>query len=95
MTGVFEKDATQQHDCTHHGHVWLETDGTPYTRHRGRTQADVPVGCEFCPAIRSLPAFSQHTAPPSQPLLKRERHFAHTTPKKRTRKSTGPVPKHR
>lgn len=48
------------------GHVWLETDGTPYTRHRGRTQATVAVICQYCLTDAELPAFAQHTAPPQQ-----------------------------
>jgi hypothetical protein len=53
--------------CIDLGHVWLETDGTPYTRHRGRTQAGVAVTCQYCPITASLPAFSKHTAPPQIP----------------------------
>lgn len=46
------------HDCQHHGHVWLETDGTPYTRHRGRLAADVSVVCQYCPSTATLPRFA-------------------------------------
>lgn len=78
------------HSCHDHGHVWLETDGTPYTRHRGRTQANVDVACQYCPAIRSAPTFAAHTAPPQQ-MPPRVRDFP-DRPKKKKR-STGPVPK--
>lgn len=54
------------HSCTDHGHVWLETDGTPYARHRGRTQASVAVICQYCLLERDLPGFAQHTAPPQK-----------------------------
>lgn len=50
--------------CLDLGHVWLETDGSHYTRHRGRTPADVAVTCAHCGVTSSLPAFSRHTAPP-------------------------------
>jgi hypothetical protein len=50
--------------CIDHGHVWLETDGTPYTRHRGRTQASVAVTCSYCPATAELETFAKNTAPP-------------------------------
>jgi hypothetical protein len=55
------------HSCLHHGHVWLEANGTPYTRHRGRSQASVTVACQYCPATATLPAIAKHTAPPQQP----------------------------
>jgi hypothetical protein len=50
--------------CIDLGHVWLETDGSHYTRHRGRTPADVAVTCQYCPATAVLPAFAKNTAPP-------------------------------
>lgn len=60
----------RKHDCTHRGHVWLETDGTPYTRHRGRSQASVTVSCKHCPATADLPRHSQFsgTRPPGMPI---------------------------
>ncbi len=54
--------------CLDLGHVWLETDGTPYTRHRGRTQASVAVTCQFCEKTAELPMYAKHTAPPQPPL---------------------------
>lgn len=64
------------HDCTHLGHVWKETDGATYSRHRGRTQADVAVVCRHCPATATLKGRAQfsgarkgqpvdHTIPPA------------------------------
>lgn len=50
------------HDCTHHGHVWLETDGTPYTRHRGRNHATVSVTCTHCHATATLKTHGAFTA---------------------------------
>lgn len=50
--------------CLDLGHVWLETDGSHYTRHRGRTPANVPVICRYCLTETTLPGFSPHTAPP-------------------------------
>lgn len=52
------------YNCVERGHVWLETDGTPYTRHRGRNQANVPVVCRHCFAVTELEATARHTAPP-------------------------------
>lgn len=46
------------HTCLDHGHVWLETDGTPYTRHRGRLDADVSVVCKHCGMTSTLPRSS-------------------------------------
>ena len=58
------------HDCAHRGHVWLETDGTPYQRLRGRSDASVPVTCKFCPLTASLPRHSQYSGkrPPGMPI---------------------------
>jgi hypothetical protein len=51
------------HSCTHQGHVWLETDGTPYTRTRGRSQASVTVSCKHCSATATLPRHSAFSGP--------------------------------
>lgn len=60
------------HSCTHHGHVWLETDGTPYQRIRGRSDASVPVICAHCPATADLPRHSGFSGlrPPGMPIDK-------------------------
>ena len=58
------------HSCTDHGHVWLETDGTPYQRLRGRSDASVSVTCKFCPLTARLPRHSQYSGkrPPGMPV---------------------------
>lgn len=35
-------------DCSQKGHVWLEADGTPFVRHRGRAGGPVEVTCQHC-----------------------------------------------
>lgn len=45
--------------CPDLGHVWLSTDGTPYSRIRGRKSADVPVICQYCSSEAVMPGTSQ------------------------------------
>ncbi len=52
------------HDCAHAGHVWLEADGQPYRRHRGRKEANVSCTCQHCGLTAELPAHGAFTAPP-------------------------------
>lgn len=91
------------HNCIYHGHVWLETDGTPYTRHRGRSQADVAVICRYCETPAMLPGGSQfsgerhgqpidHTIPPAfKKVLKRA--LDDNAKWQQQHSTDGPVPK--
>lgn len=89
------------YNCTDHGHVWLETDGTPYTRHRGRSQADltvtVAVSCAHCPLTADLPRYSQFSGKrmPGQPIDRTiPPQFKEVLARALTEQSThGPVPK--
>ena len=53
------------HDCAHAGHVWIEADGQPYRRHRGRKEGSVvSCTCEHCGTTKDLPGHGAFTAPP-------------------------------
>lgn len=65
------------HDCTQHGHLWLEGDSVPddpkalatmtlYTRHRGRNPGLVPVICYHCKTTAKLEGHSRFIAPPTK-----------------------------
>lgn len=56
------------HSCHHHGHIWLEADGSLYVRHRGRDRALVAVHCQHCSATAELQAHGKATAPPRSTL---------------------------
>lgn len=52
------------HDCAQQGHVWLEANGQPYRRHRGRKEASVTCACQHCGLPAELPGYGAFTAPP-------------------------------
>lgn len=57
------------HSCLHNGHVWLEADGSLYSRHRNR-QGTVPAACLYCDVVQDLPAFGKATMPFHQEVVK-------------------------
>ena len=57
-------DAPIPSHCDEHGHIWIEADGSRYTRHRDRTPGLVRVTCAHCPATAELQRFARHVAPP-------------------------------
>lgn len=53
------------HDCAHQGHVWLEENGQPFVRHRGRPKDSViAVKCKHCPSTAKVSGYAAFVPPP-------------------------------
>ena len=50
------------HSCHDQGHIWMEADGSLYTRHRHRT-GTITVSCLYCDQSAELPAYGKETSP--------------------------------
>lgn len=61
--------ASKPHSCLHNGHIWLEEDGSLYTRHRHRT-GTITVQCLYCDQPAELPAYGKETSPFPQEKVK-------------------------
>jgi hypothetical protein len=60
------------YDCTQRGHVWLEANGQPYTRHRGQGNETVDVSCAHCLQSAAVARYSGYSGnrKPGQPIDK-------------------------